>query len=349
MFNAIPHINDNLDFMAATGRAVKGPCVNYLSEVLTLYILKYEYALALFMIRGTQNIQFNIINIISADDNTRSQVLSTHGIDLDLFCICHANTEILKSAKFCWDHFSTRFWARSLQWRNNGRDGVSNHQPQDCLLDRLFGRRSKKTWKLRVTSLCVGNSPGTGEFPAQRASNADNLFIWWRHHRYSDRYWLRLGFRSYCITFLSCLAGSIYRLIIGIPPQAERYDIKPERLLKSNASDARDQTLVNTVYGWCCNIRYPSDMMTSSNGNIFRVTGPLCGEFTGPGEFPTQRPVTRSFDVFFDLLLNKRLSKQPWGWWFETLSWSLWRHCNESVWNSNLVSSRFSISSMSVI
>ena len=61
-------------------------------------------------------------------------------------------------------------------------------------------------------------------------------------------------------------------------------------------------------------------MMTSSNGNIFRVTGPLCGEFTGPGEFPTQRPVTRSFDVYFDLRLNKRLSKQPWGWWFETPS-----------------------------
>ena len=69
-------------------------------------------------------------------------------------------------------------------------------------------------------------------------------------------------------------------------------------------------------------------MMTSSNGNIFRVTGPLCGEFTGPGEFPTQRPVTRSFYVFFDLRLNKRLSKQSWGWWFETPSWSLWRHCN---------------------
>ena len=67
--------------------------------------------------------------------------------------------------------------------------------------------------------------------------------------------------------------------------------------------------------------------MTSSNGNIFRVAGPLCGEFTGPGEFPTQRPVTRSFDVFFDLRLNKRLSKQPWGWWFETPSWSLWRQC----------------------
>ena len=50
--------------------------------------------------------------------------------------------------------------------------------------------------------------------------------------------------------------------------------------------------------------------MTSSNGNIFRVTGLLCGEFTGPGEFPTQRPVTWRFDVFFDLDLNKRLSKK---------------------------------------
>ena len=47
-------------------------------------------------------------------------------------------------------------------------------------------------------------------------------------------------------------------------------------------------------------------MMTSSNGNIFRITGHLCGEFTG--EFPTQRPVTQSFDVFFDLRLNKRFS-----------------------------------------
>ena len=47
-----------------------------------------------------------------------------------------------------------------------------------------------------------------------------------------------------------------------------------------------------------------------------------------PGEFPTQRPVTRSFDVFFDLRLNKRLSKQSWDWWLETLSRPLWRHRN---------------------
>ena len=66
-------------------------------------------------------------------------------------------------------------------------------------------------------------------------------------------------------------------------------------------------------------------MMTSSNGNIFRTTGHSCGDSQVTGEFPAQRPVTRSFDVFFDLHLNKRLSKQSWGWWFETLSCSLWR------------------------
>ena len=69
-------------------------------------------------------------------------------------------------------------------------------------------------------------------------------------------------------------------------------------------------------------------MMTSWNGNIYRVTGHLCGDFTGPGEFPAQRPVTRIFEVFFDLRLNKRLSKQSWGWWFETPSRPLWRHSN---------------------
>ena len=51
-----------------------------------------------------------------------------------------------------------------------------------------------------------------------------------------------------------------------------------------------------------------------------------------PGEFPTQRPVTRSFDVFFDLRVNKRLSKQLWSWWFETHSPPLWRHSNVAMW-----------------
>ena len=53
----------------------------------------------------------------------------------------------------------------SLHWRHNDHDGVSNHQPHGCLLNRLFRRRSKKTSKLRVTGFCVGNSPGPVNSP----------------------------------------------------------------------------------------------------------------------------------------------------------------------------------------
>ena len=59
---------------------------------------------------------------------------------------------------------------------------MSNHWRLDCLLNCLFGRRSKKKSKLRVTGLCEGNLPVTGEFPTQRASNAEDVPIWWRHH-----------------------------------------------------------------------------------------------------------------------------------------------------------------------
>ena len=66
-------------------------------------------------------------------------------------------------------------WKMALPWRHNERDGVSNHQPHDCLLNRLFRRKSKKTSKLRVTGLC-----------AQRPSKAENVSIWWRHHGMMD-------------------------------------------------------------------------------------------------------------------------------------------------------------------
>ena len=70
----------------------------------------------------------------------------------------------------------------SLRWCHNEHDSISKHQPHYCLLKRLFGHRSKKTSKLHVTGLCVGNSPATGEFPAQMASNGENVSIWWCHH-----------------------------------------------------------------------------------------------------------------------------------------------------------------------
>ena len=72
-------------------------------------------------------------------------------------------------------------------------------------------------------------------------------------------------------------------------------------------------------------------MMTSPNGIIFRITGRLCGEFTGHGEFPSHRLVTWSLDIFFDLRLNKRLSKQSKYRWSETPSRSLWRHRSEEI------------------
>ena len=72
----------------------------------------------------------------------------------------------------------------SLQWRHNELDCVSNHRRLAYLLNRLFRHRSKKTSKLRVTGLCEGNPPLDRWFPPQRASNAENVSIWWRHHVY---------------------------------------------------------------------------------------------------------------------------------------------------------------------
>ena len=67
-------------------------------------------------------------------------------------------------------------------------------------------------------------------------------------------------------------------------------------------------------------------MMTSSNGNISALLAICAGNSPVTGEFPAQRPVTRSFDVFFDLRLTRRSSKQSWGWRIETLPRPLWRH-----------------------
>ena len=81
-----------------------------------------------------------------------------------------------------WGRWQLTLVISALQLRHNEQDGVWNHQPHDCLLNRLFKRRSKKTSQLRVTGLCAGTSPGTGEFPTQMAIHAENVSIWWRHH-----------------------------------------------------------------------------------------------------------------------------------------------------------------------
>ena len=76
----------------------------------------------------------------------------------------------------------------TLQWRHNERDGVSNQQPYECLLNCLFRDRWKKTRQLHITGLCEGNSPVTGELFAQRTSNAENVSIWWHLHDSASRH-----------------------------------------------------------------------------------------------------------------------------------------------------------------
>ena len=70
----------------------------------------------------------------------------------------------------------------TLQWRHNEHDGVSDHQPHECLLNDVFRLKSKKTSKIRATGFCAGNSPVPSKVPAQRAGNVENVSIWWRHH-----------------------------------------------------------------------------------------------------------------------------------------------------------------------
>ena len=110
-----------------------------------------------------------------------------------------------------WDIGITISLHDALRWRHNERDSVSNHQPHHCLLNRLFRRRPKKISKLRVTGLCAGNSPGTGEFPAQMASNAEN--VWWRHPGCN----LMCAFVQWGWAFLSCWMSHFISLSLGCP------------------------------------------------------------------------------------------------------------------------------------
>ena len=103
----------------------------------------------------------------------------------------HANSVFLKRVTSDDKIWLVRY---TSQWRHNERDGVSNHQCVDGLFIRLFRSRSKKTSKLRDTGLREGNSPGTVEFPPQRAGNAENVSIWCCHH--VDMYKWVLLFKS---------------------------------------------------------------------------------------------------------------------------------------------------------
>ena len=129
------------------------------------------------------------------------------------------------------------------------------------------------------------------DLPAQMASDAQSISISWRHHGLALCCFTVIWYRS-----ISPMSFSVTSLSLRLYP---------------TASEA-------VLTWWRHQMEAFSALLAICAGN-----SPV------PGEFPAQRPVTRSFDVFFDLRLNQRLSKQWWGWWFETLPRPLWRHCNE--------------------
>ena len=141
--------------------------------------------------------------------NTNITRQSHEGILCDILCVRkiegsapHTNGSTVSNIPWMGNKEAIKDWQTCLEqhtrvptlpWRHNERNGVSNHQRLDRLLNCLFRRRSKKTAKLRVTGLCAGNSPVTGEFPAQKVSNAENVSIWWRHHLTSNGLLLHYG------------------------------------------------------------------------------------------------------------------------------------------------------------
>ena len=129
----------------------------------------------------------------------------------------------------------------ALHWRHNDHDGVSNHQPHGCLLNRLFRRRSKKTSKLRVTGLCVGNSPGPVNSP----------------HK-----------------------GPVTRKMFPFDDVIMGYKYRAGSVVTATWANI---SIVNDFFYLPYTVFYTK---TSSNGNIFHVTCPLCGDSIGHRWFP---------------------------------------------------------------
>ena len=148
----------------------------------------------------------------------------------------------------------------------------------------------------------------------QRASNAENVSIWWRHH---------------VIAVCVCQDFPAVWTQLEIPTRKAFWWIR-----------LSTGSFINETKTWivCCETlqmhigRFANECLISwwrHQMETFSALLALCaGNSPVTGEFPAQRPVMRSFDVFFDLCLNKQLSKQSWGWWSETPPSSLLRHCN---------------------
>ena len=146
------------------------------------YLIPWQFTYKLkWLCLHALNYSYNVWITYGSDIKTNDQFFIETRITRNKTCWRHAGhkctPQMPQSARL-----TNVILLQPLQWRHNGCDDVSNHQPRDYLPNRLFRQRSKKTSKLRVTGPCEGISQVTGEFPAQKASNAENVYIWWRHH-----------------------------------------------------------------------------------------------------------------------------------------------------------------------
>ena len=165
-----------------------------------------------------------------------------------------------------------------------------SHQPHNCLLNRLFRRRSKKTSKLCVTGLCAGNLPVTGEFPAQMASNAENDSIWWRHQVMSTTYGVAVTENITIILVRKIIIMAHFTTNFSTLIQMWRavcFAVVLSLVFTSVQSFAH-----GTTVQWSCR----NDVMTYWHPFVWSLV-----DFLHKGQ------VTRSFGVLFDVRLNKLL------------------------------------------
>ena len=207
-----------------------------------------------------------------------------------------------------------------LQWSHNERDGVSHHRRLDCLLNSLFRRQSKKTSKLRDTGLCEGIYRWPVDSPHKRPVTRE-IF----------------PFDDIVMSCLMChFSHSQTNTVVTDGLVSSWYQD-----IGNDHDDIYRSALVRSIQHKgvvASHVRHKHRLMMTSPNGIFSALLALCaGNSPVTGEFPSQRPVTRSIGVFSDLRLNKRLSKQSGHRWSETPSCSLKHYSNIILrvgWNS---------------
>ena len=151
------------------------------------------FCLALSVFMASITVPARVSNILTRTDTIRTFSNNTVCRVYDTFtnkheCRCRymhvkRHTGSWYNIYMCWCNLNW-IYRDPLQWRHNKRNRASNHRRLDCFRSRLLRRRSKRTPNLPVTGLYEGNPPVTGVtggFPSQRASNAENISIWWHH------------------------------------------------------------------------------------------------------------------------------------------------------------------------